>query len=158
MVATPLHQAEVRFIDEHRGNGVFATAAMPAGTVLFKEHSLVGLQHKTNKEAGPVVCERCFRFLGPLEMQMKELLRGVGGAAAARRVPAQLPRVDGMRHLPTPVLSPDGLRFCSEACRDATMAEYHRVICQPVAAPPADAMQVDQGASSAADGPGGAWA
>ena len=78
MPATPLVNAEVRFIDAERGYGVFATAAMPAGTTLFKEQSLVAIQHKANRAAGPALCERCFRFLGPLEDQMRASLRARG--------------------------------------------------------------------------------
>ena len=149
---TGLHQCEVRYIGAERGHGVFATHAMPAGTVIFREHSLVGLQHKTNRAAGPIVCERCFRFLGPLETQMRGLLRGIGNGAADAQCPAQLPRVDGERHLPAPVLCGCGLRYCSEACRDASYAEYHKLLCPAAAAMAAggggassDAMQVDEG-------------
>ena len=154
-----LHQCEVRYIGADRGHGVFATHAMAAGTVIFREHSLVGLQHKTNRAAGPVVCERCFRFLGPLETQMRGLLRGIGNSAAEAQVPAQLPRVDGMRHLPAPVACGCGLRYCSEACRDASHAEYHKLLCPAAAAAAAaagggggssDAMQVDEGSTQLA--------
>ena len=151
-----LYQCEVRYIGADRGHGVFATHAMPAGTVIFREHSLVGLQHKTNRAAGPVVCERCFRFLGPLETQMRGLLRGTGNPAAEAQCPAQLPRVDGMRHLPAPVLCGCGLRYCSEACRDASYAEYHKLLCPAAAAMAAaggassDAMQVDEGSTQSA--------
>ena len=126
MANTGLNQASVRLVDETRGHGVFAEHDMPAGTVIFKEHSLVGLQHKTNRAAGPVVCERCFRFLGPLEMQMRALCRGAG--VPEDLVPVQLPPVEGMRQLPAPVLSGCGLRFCSEACRDASFAEYFKLL------------------------------
>lgn len=149
MANTGLNQASVRLVDETRGHGVFAEHDMPAGTVIFKEHSLVGLQHKTNRAAGPVVCERCFRFLGPLEMQMRALCRGAG--VPEDLVPVQLPPVEGMRQLPAPVLSGCGLRFCSEACRDASFAEYFKLL-RPspgVGASASDAMQVDQ------DGGGG---
>ena len=153
---TGLHQSEVRYIGADRGNGVFATHAMPAGTVIFKEHCLVGLQHKTNRAMGPIVCERCFRFLGPLEMQMRALLRGTG--AAEELVPAQLPRVEGMRQLPAPVACGCGLLFCSEACRDASFAEYHKVLCPSAAAgASSDAMQVDDGANAQAAAFKSAW-
>ena len=151
-----LYQCEVRSTGAGRGRGVFATHAMPAGTVIFREHSLVGLQHKCNRDEGPVVCERCFRFLGPLEAQMRSLLRGTGGPAAEAQCPAQLPRVDGMRHLPAPVLCGCGLRYCSAACRDASYAEYHKLLCPAAAATAAaggassDAMQVDEGSAHAA--------
>ena len=151
-----LYQCEVRSTGAGRGRGVFATHAMPAGTVIFREHSLVGLQHKCNRAAGPVVCERCFRFLGPLEAQMRSLLRGTGGPAAEAQCPAQLPRVDGMRHLPAPVLCGCGLRYCSAACRDASYAEYHKLLCPAAAAMAAaggassDAMQVDEGSAHSA--------
>lgn len=98
------------------------------------------------------MCERCFRFLGPLETQMRGLLRGIGNGAADAQCPAQLPRVDGERHLPAPVLCGCGLRYCSEACRDASYAEYHKLLCPAAAAMAAggggassDAMQVDEG-------------
>ena len=151
-----LYQCEVRSTGAGRGRGVFATHAMPAGTVIFREHSLVGLQHKCNRDEGPVVCERCFRFLGPLEAQMRSLLRGTGGPAAEAQCPAQLPRVDGMRHLPAPVLCGCGLRYCSAACRDASYAEYHKLLCPAAAATAAadgassDAMQVDEGSAHSA--------
>ena len=151
-----LYQCEVRSTGAGRGRGVFATHAMPAGTVIFREHSLVGLQHKCNRDEGPVVCERCFRFLGPLEAQMRSLLRGTGGPAAEAQCPAQLPRVDGMRHLPAPVLCGCGLRYCSAACRDASYAEYHKLLCPAAAAMAApdgassDAMQVDEGSAHSA--------
>ena len=151
-----LYQCEVRSTGAGRGRGVFATHAMPAGTVIFREHSLVGLQHKCNRDEGPVVCERCFRFLGPLEAQMRSLLRGTGGPAAEAQCPAQLPRVDGMRHLPAPVLCGCGLRYCSAACRDASYAEYHKLLCPAAAAmatpdgASSDAMQVDDGSAHSA--------
>ena len=151
-----LYHCEVRSTGAGRGRGVFATHAMPAGTVIFREHSLVGLQHKTNRAAGLVVCERCFRFLGPLEAQMRSLLRGTGGPAAEALCPAQLPRVDGMRHLPAPVLCGCGLHYCSAACRDASYAEYHKLLCPAAAAMAAaggassDAMLVDEGSSHSA--------
>lgn len=163
MPATPLLNAEVRFIDAERGHGVFATAAMPAGTTIFKEQNLVAIQHKSNKAAGPVLCERCFRFLGPLEDQMRALLRASGKPDSV--VPAQLPQVEGMRPMPSPVWC-GGLQYCSEACRAAAFSEGHQLICPTV--PPAaaaagdDAMQVDAGPSSSAastgSGGGEAWA
>ena len=135
-----------------------AAAAASSSGVIFREHSLVGLQHKCNRDEGPVVCERCFRFLGPLEAQMRSLLRGTGGPAAEAQCPAQLPRVDGMRHLPAPVLCGCGLRYCSAACRDASYAEYHKLLCPAAAATAAaggassDAMQVDEGSAHSAAG------
>ena len=156
MPATPLINAEVRFIDAERGHGVFATAAMPAGTTIFREQNLVAIQHKTNKAAGPVLCERCFRFLGPLEDQIRASLRANGKPEGV--VPAQLPRVEGMRPMPAPVWC-GGLQYCSEACRASAFSEGHQFIC-PAVPPPAataaagdDAMQVDAGPSSSSAAP-----
>ena len=112
-----------------RGRGIVATRALPAGTCLFTEFPLVAMQHGANARAGVSVCECCFRFIGPLEMQVKGLLfsRGRSGDGAFERLPA----VPGMYELPLPVGCPGGcqLRFCSEACAAQTYKEHHRLLC-----------------------------
>lgn len=112
-----------------RGRGIVATRALPAGTCLFTEFPLVAMQHGANARAGVSVCECCFRFIGPLEMQVKGLLfsRGRSGDCAFERLPA----VPGMYELPLPVSCPGGcqLRFCSEACATQTYMEQHRLLC-----------------------------
>ena len=137
---------EIRFIDETVGYGVFATKALPAGTRLFEEYPLVAMQHAKNKKDGVITCDRCFRFLGPLEAQIGALLRANNKSLAA--LPAQLPTVDGVAALPQPVACPGGsdLRFCSEACAQANYADHHRLFCGPCApskavssSPPTDA-------------------
>ena len=124
---------EIRFIDETVGYGVFATKALPAGTRLFEEYPLVAMQHAKNKKDGVITCDRCFRFLGPLEAQIGALLRANNKSLAA--LPAQLPTVDGVAALPQPVACPGGsdLRFCSDECAQANYADHHRLFCGPCA-------------------------
>ena len=123
----------VRYIDETRGNGIFATRALEAGTRLFEEYPLLAMQHGANWRAGVSVCERCFRFLGPLESQVSGLLKGCGAVPYA--LPERLPPVEGGPELPTAVGCPGGceLRFCSDACAAANFADHHRLLCPSAA-------------------------
>ncbi len=123
----------IRNHGDERGNGVFATRPLPEGTLIFSEYPILGMQLGTNREAGVAVCERCFRFTGPLEAQFEGLLRGLG--APLDLLPPQLPAVGPLeeivRSLPAPVPCPGGcaLRFCSAACAGANFAEHHRLLC-----------------------------
>jgi len=111
-----------------RGNGVVATRGLAAGTCLFTEYPLIAMQHGDNVKAGVSVCERCFRFLGPLESQMNSLLCV---RVSPARAPEKLPVVSGMHELPAPVSCPGrcNLRFCSEECATQNFAEHHRLLC-----------------------------
>ena len=112
-----------------RGRGVFALTPLPASTVLFKESPLVAIQHRSNRTAGVQVCEHCFRFLGPLEEQIRSLLAGAGRPSAT--VPSYLPPVVGIPMMPSPVHCPGGcsLRFCSAECASANFEEQHQLLC-----------------------------
>ena len=111
-----------------RGCGLVANRAMPAGTCLFTEFPLVAMQHGENARSGVIVCEHCFRFLGPLDAQINALLCG---RRATARAPEQLPIVPGTDQLPVAVCCPGGcnLRFCSQACANQNFASHHRLLC-----------------------------
>mmetsp|Transcript_30192 Transcript_30192/g.78258 ORF Transcript_30192/g.78258 Transcript_30192/m.78258 type:complete len:468 (+) Transcript_30192:103-1506(+) len=114
-----------------RGRGVVATKALPSGTCLFTEYPIVAMQHGVNERAGAWVCERCFRFLGPLEAQVEGLLRH---REVCMNLPKQLPLVDGMHELPPAVPCRGGCsaRYCSEECAARNFADYHRLLCPGV--------------------------
>ena len=120
---------EVRDAGGQRGLGVFALTAMPAGTVLFKEYPLVAMQHLNNRAAGVRVCERCFRFLGPIEDQIRSLLIGADRSCSA--LPTTLPPLPASAAMPLPVPCPGGctLRFCSAECASINFAKHHRLLC-----------------------------
>jgi hypothetical protein len=122
----------VALVDEATGYGLFATQALPKGTKLFEEYPMIGMQHGANKAEGVAACERCFRFLGPLEAQISGLLvgRNVDQSCLAC-VPTKLPHVEGMPILCVPCSCPGGcdLRFCSEACAQANFEEQHKLLC-----------------------------
>ena len=92
---------EVRFIDEAHGHGMFALRQLSAGTRLFQEYPLVAIRHQKNRKVGPS-CEHCFRFLGPIEAQMRALLEK--RAAKCEAIPpacedASLPSLPALREL-----------------------------------------------------------
>ena len=116
--------------DAYGGFGVFARRALPSGTVLFTEYPLIAIQHKTNRSAGIThVCEGCFRFLGPLERQVGELLC-VCSSTYSQLLPDRLPDVSSPA-MPAPVPCPGGcnLKFCSTACAEANFNRQHRLLC-----------------------------
>ena len=121
---------EVRDAGGQRGLGVFARTALPAGTVLFKEYPVVGMQHLNNRATGVTVCERCFRFLGPIEDQIGRIL--VGADRSCTSIPAALPSMPSSAAMPAPVRCPGGcsLLFCSTECASANFAEQHRLLCR----------------------------
>ena len=122
----------IRNIDAVRGDGVFAARALPAGTLLFTEYPLIAMQHAANKKKGVSCCERCFRFLGPLESQVCGLLRGRKATQSEMAtLPEKLPHVDGAPVLRMPVgcAGGCGLQYCSKACADADFAAYHKLLC-----------------------------
>ena len=121
------------YIDEGHGYGLFSESALPAGTRLFEEYPLIAMQHAANKKAGVRVCERCFRFLGPLESQMRALLSACSSSVV---VPERLPCLgdeQSVETLPVPVPCPGGcdLQFCSEECASANFRQHHRLMCAP---------------------------
>ena len=125
---------EVRFIDEAHGHGMFALRQLSAGTRLFQEYPLVAIRHQKNRKVGPS-CEHCFRFLGPIEAQMRALLEK--RAAKCEAIPpacedASLPSLPALRELPLPVPCPGGceITFCSERCAMANLKEYHCLLCK----------------------------
>ncbi|KAL1518799.1 hypothetical protein AB1Y20_003079 [Prymnesium parvum] len=146
---------EVRHAGGQRGLGVFSRAALPAGTVLFKEHPIVAMQHLNNRAQGVVVCDRCFRFLGPIEEQIRSLLVSADRSCAS--LPPSLPQLASSAALPLPVPCPGGcaLRFCSEQCAADNFAEQHRLLCHGAASGAAsssvDAMMVETAASPASE-------
>lgn len=120
-------QLEVRHA-AGRGLGLFAKGAIRKGTVLFRELPLVCMQEASRTPC--LVCERCCRFVGPLEAQIRALLR------AQYPVDGSLPHVDGMRQLPLPEPCLGGctMLFCSEACARAEYAQGHSLLCPGPAA------------------------
>eukprot|EP00962_Isochrysis_galbana_P041163 scaffold15028_cov100-Isochrysis_galbana.AAC.6 len=116
---------EIRHVEGERGYGLFSTRPLPEGTVLFREYPLVCMQEEGRARC--VVCERCCRFLGPLEMQLRALLR-------TEQLPTPdgtIPRVDDLRRLPLPepCLGGCSLVFCSEACARAEYTQGHSLLC-----------------------------
>jgi hypothetical protein len=126
---------EVKETGNQRGRGVFARDPLPASALLFKESPLIAIQHQKNRAAGARVCERCFRFLGPLEDQIRSILVATGRSCAV--VPSALPSVEGATELPAPVRCPGGcgLLFCSVGCAQANFAEQHQLLCPGPAQP-----------------------
>lgn len=131
--AAGLHAgAEVRAAGA-AGMGVFAREDLAAGTRLFVEYPLIALQHQANRAAGPVLCDRCFRFVGPLEAQIDNLLRARAPAHDASTVATPpLPRLHGMRALAQPVACAGGCAavvYCSEECAQAQWEHHHKLLC-----------------------------
>ena len=134
---------EIKHVNEATGYGVFATGVLTKGTRLFEEYPLLGVQHGSNRAAGVVVCERCFRFLGPLEAQMVGLLRSRGETNVV--VPESLPAAAGQPTLPSPCKCPGGceLQFCCEACATAEFNDHHRLLCPGLRAAAHEAASMD---------------
>ena len=124
----------VREVSKAVGSGLFATRPLPAGTKLFEEYPIIAMQHDANRAAGAAVCERCFRFLGPLESQFEALLRGKGASLETlpAKLPAEGPLAALVSGLPSPVGCPGGcgLRFCSAQCAQANFDEHHCLLCR----------------------------
>lgn len=124
-----MHDAlEVRSISADVGDGLFATRPLAAGTTIFKEYPLVAMQHRANRAAGARVCDRCFRFFGPIDEQIRSVLHGK--CVPCAQLPP-MPPVPGAPALPPVVGCPGGcsLRFCSVHCSQANFAEHHQLLC-----------------------------
>ena len=123
--------------DAYGGFGVFAKRPLAAGTELFTEYPLLAIQHRANRKLGVKhVCANCYRFLGPLEAQVGELLTAKRCSTVAL-LPEKLPSA-GEPALPTPVpcpaasLRPDlgcDLQFCSAECAGKNFSQQHRLLC-----------------------------
>nr|XP_043632123.1 histone-lysine N-methyltransferase ATXR2 [Erigeron canadensis] len=61
------------------GKGVYAETDFKEGDLVLKDEILVGVQHSSNK-IDCLVCSRCFRFIGSIELQIgrKLYLQGLG--------------------------------------------------------------------------------
>lgn len=123
----------VRDAGNQRGLGLFARVPLPAGTVLFKEYPIVAMQHLNNHAAGVRVCERCFRFLGPIEEQIRSLLISADRSTAS--LPTSMPPLPCSIAMPLPIACPGGcaLRFCSNECASSNFAEQHHLLCRGIA-------------------------
>eukprot|EP00892_Ulva_mutabilis_P007169 jgi/Ulvmu1/4824/UM020_0109.1 len=65
-----------------KGKGVLACQAIQGGARIFTEAPLVGEQHIANRQHA-LVCDQCFRYVGPLELQLGFRLLSVAGHGAA---------------------------------------------------------------------------
>jgi hypothetical protein len=115
-----------------KGRGLYATRDLGEGEVIFTELPLVGMQHLHNAESIET-CAMCMRHVGELEAQLARLMPDEAGAAL---VPRTMPcRDEGFRACPPAHRCRGGcsLAYCGDECEGRGWAEWHSLLCIPLA-------------------------
>ena len=109
-----------------RGRGLFAEQAIRCGDKVMEEEA----QYAQNDSDHVLACDRCLAFVGPLAAQL-------GALATASGIPldydATVAPLGELKLAPAVPCSESGCNtvFCSAACRDAALQDYHAAICAP---------------------------
>ena len=111
---------------ELHGFGVFATQAIPAGSVIFREQPLLRLQSLPNRR-DTWVCGNCFRFLGSVEMQLRVLCRLEHRTDCTARKLTDDDGADLSGMIPCGFGC--GELYCSEKCQADHWSDRHSVLC-----------------------------
>ncbi|XP_064421011.1 histone-lysine N-trimethyltransferase SMYD5 isoform X2 [Latimeria chalumnae] len=113
---------EIRFINNVKGKGLFATRGIRKGEVVFIEKPLVSAQFLWNALYRYRACDHCMRALETAEENAKRLS---GNPALVLPHPEQC----GVRkelHESCPQCQ---VQYCSPECKRVAYERYHRVLC-----------------------------
>nr|CAD7573418.1 unnamed protein product [Timema californicum] len=113
---------EVRFINESKGKGLFATQCFNAGDIIFEERPLVCCQFSWNGAYRYAACDFCMR---PLESTEENARRLTGKKDLVLPYPECCP-TDKKSHIQCKQCS---VRYCCADCRDAAWSQYHKTLC-----------------------------
>eukprot|EP01119_Soliformovum_irregulare_P018361 TRINITY_DN5607_c0_g1_i2.p2 TRINITY_DN5607_c0_g1~~TRINITY_DN5607_c0_g1_i2.p2 ORF type:complete len:399 (+),score=50.24 TRINITY_DN5607_c0_g1_i2:25-1221(+) len=109
---------QVKYINENRGRGLFATRNYKEGEIILKETPLIAMQQVENRTAART-CGWCFSFLGTLEEQLIGHMTLIQGGN---------PNVQSMKST-TSCGFGCGELYCSEQCRTSAWERHHNMLC-----------------------------
>eukprot|EP00057_Strongylocentrotus_purpuratus_P011350 XP_011665824.1 PREDICTED: SET and MYND domain-containing protein 5 isoform X1 [Strongylocentrotus purpuratus] len=112
----------VRFIDELKGRGLFASRDIAAGTVLFEEKPLVCAQFLWNECYHYEACEYCMRSMENAEEMARRL--SANPSLVLPCMECCKAEKQNFVHCPHCRIS-----YCCSECREQAWNQYHQVLC-----------------------------
>ena len=113
----------------------YATSTIPAHTIVLNSEPIIGFQ-EISSVGYAVVCARCFRMTGSIELQLFNAFEHLEGRARpTTSLLHQLPKLPRSEIVNLPPVVPCSASqtcdavYCSTACRDAAWKDYHCLLC-----------------------------
>lgn len=113
---------EVRYIDDSKGNGLFAKKNFSEDSILFEESPLVCVQFSWNAEYGYKACDHCLK---PLETAEENVRRLTGKT----EIVLPYPEFCTTNKSTITQCSGCGVEYCNADCQEKAFNQYHRTLC-----------------------------
>lgn len=113
---------EVRFCNDRKGVGLFATKDLRPGDVIFEEKPLVSSQFVWNETYGYLSCHHCLRPLEGAEENVQRLTNN-------RNIILPFPELCQTNKNDHRYCDQCGIGYCSERCKEAAWTQYHEYLC-----------------------------